>query len=86
MHLFYKAGVVLNYIEAFIAVSARSHNMSQKDSLPIVAEIKPSKLGRSPKNSLEQPPRTRSLKLMWMSRFVDFHQLYRLHSNTMPAL
>ena len=51
MHLFYKAGVVLNYIEAFIAVSARSHNMnmSQKDSLPIVAEIKLSKLGRSPK-------------------------------------
>ena len=51
MYLFYKAGVVLSYIEAFTAVSARSHNMSQKNSLPIVAEIKPSKLGRSLKNS-----------------------------------
>ena len=30
MYLFYKAGVVLSYIEAFTAVSARSHNMSQK--------------------------------------------------------
>ena len=51
MNLFYKASVVFNYIEAFIAVSVRSHKMSQKISLPIVAEIKPSKLGRSPKNS-----------------------------------
>ena len=61
MYLFYKAGVVLSYIEVFTAVSARSHNMSQKNSLPIVAEIKPSKLGRSPKNEdvpgLEFPSR-----------------------------
>ena len=31
MHLFYKAGVVLNYIEAFIAVSAQSHNITVAD-------------------------------------------------------
>ena len=35
-YLFYKAGAMLSYIEAFIAVSARSHNMSQKNSLPML--------------------------------------------------
>ena len=68
MYLFYKAGVVLSYIEAFTAVSARSHNMSQKNSLPIVAEIKPSKLGRSPRTATADSE-------LEMSRFVDFHQL-----------
>jgi hypothetical protein len=32
MYLFYKAGVVLDYIEVFIAVSAQSHKMSQRNS------------------------------------------------------
>ena len=72
MYLFYKASMVLNYIEAFIAVSAWSHKMSQKNSLLIVAEIKPSKLGRSPKNSHHGLGAWNWCKCHTL---VDFHQL-----------
>ena len=63
MYLFYKAGVVLSYIEAFTAVSPRSHKKIHFQLLP-----------KSNRVNWEEVRRTATARLE-MSHFVDFHQL-----------